>query len=909
MAADGKVVFEITANDAPLKKSISEIEKFLKQQNLDVEVSAKIDRGDVQKSANEAISAIADTAKAAPVEVPIEPNPTPEWDGVGESVSPDPVKVPIEPNKEPAEAEMPKIKSWFQRQAEDIKSTLKTAFAFSLGAMIADAAKSMGGAIADFAKEGIGLASDLEEVQNVVDVTFGQDSKTIDRWAKNASRQFGLTELQAKRYTSTLGAMMKSSGLTGDAITDMSVDMAGLAADMASFYNIDFDEAFQKIQSGLSGETEPLRQLGINMSVANLEAFALAEGITKSYESMTQAEQVTLRYQYLMAATADAQGDFARTSDSLANSQRMLTTELDTLKANLGESLLPVVGSAVSAVNSLFDAFTPEEDLTETFEDIEDTYVQTLEDISAKELDANALVDMLADLEAQTVLTDEDQRLWNATLDKLVETMPELSGVINTTTGEIEGGIPALRDYVAQWAEMSKQQAYITAYNEKLKEFNSLQVEAANAQVQYNLDYSRWENASKEAEAYLAEIERLIDAEELDVWSGIDMYERYEEMQAEAETLRATAEASGEAVNAMNEQLAYGQEELQAYAETMQEASAATQENLDINSGYGQSTEEMVASLGAVEEALQPLIDYQMEVRDATLEQVNGVISGFEKLETGTETTIQNMIAGLQSQTEYMNTYAANMQEASRLGIDEGLLASLSDGSVQSAAYLAAIVTGSSEEIDALNAEWLRTQEGKDSFVDVLTAQQLAADTQYQAIYDKAHETILGLDMETEAKQSLSDTVQGIIDGIDSKAEEVQESVNRINAIIGKMGNVSSYSGKKTSSSPSRSRFSKAMSFATGLDYVPYDEFPAYLHRGEAVLTAEEANLWRAISGLDAQGASSPSDSSASIAAAVWAQAPEQSISIVLDTGELVGAISTRQGLDLQSYDMSKWGP
>lgn len=123
------------------------------------------------------------------------------------------------------------------------------------------------------------------------------------------------------------------------------------------------------------------------------------------------------------------------------------------------------------------------------------------------------------------------------------------------------------------------------------------------------------------------------------------------------------------------------------------------------------------------------------------------------------------------------------------------------------------------------------------------------------------------------------------------------------------MGNVSSYSGKKTSSSASRNRFSTAMAFATGLDYVPYDDFPAYLHRGEAVLTAEEANLWRAISGLDAPAASSPSDSSASIAAAVWAQAPEQSISIVLDTGELVGAISTRQGLDLQSYDMSKWGP
>ena len=111
--------------------------------------------------------------------------------------------------------------------------------------------------------------------------------------------------MQAKKYTSTLGAMMKSSGLTGKAVTSMSTDLAGLAADMASFYNLDFETAFEKIRSGISGETEPLKQLGINMSVANLEAYALSQGITKSYESMTQAEQVTLRYNYLMQATRD----------------------------------------------------------------------------------------------------------------------------------------------------------------------------------------------------------------------------------------------------------------------------------------------------------------------------------------------------------------------------------------------------------------------------------------------------------------------------------------------------------------------------------------------------------------------------------------------------------------------------
>ena len=88
----------------------------------------------------------------------------------------------------------------------------------------------------------------------------------------------------------------------------MSTSMAGLAGDMASFYNLDYDTAFEKLRSGISGETEPLKQLGINMSVANLEAYALARGITTSYNKMTQAQQATLRYNYLMSVTADAGG-------------------------------------------------------------------------------------------------------------------------------------------------------------------------------------------------------------------------------------------------------------------------------------------------------------------------------------------------------------------------------------------------------------------------------------------------------------------------------------------------------------------------------------------------------------------------------------------------------------------------
>ena len=211
-----------------------------------------------------------------------------------------------------------------------------------LSNLVMDGVRKLKDEFVDFAKEGIELASDLTEVQNVVDVTFGDSSGTINNWAKRAATSFGMSELAAKQYTGTLGAMLKSQGITSDSVVQLSTNLVGLAGDMASFYNIDIETAFEKIRSGMSGETEPLNQLGINMSVANMEAYALAEGIEKPWKKMSQQEQTMLRYNYLLEQTADAQGDFARTSDSYANQQRIMELTLQNLSAELGEKLLPV---------------------------------------------------------------------------------------------------------------------------------------------------------------------------------------------------------------------------------------------------------------------------------------------------------------------------------------------------------------------------------------------------------------------------------------------------------------------------------------------------------------------------------------------------------------------------------------
>lgn len=261
----------------------------------------------------------------------------------------------------------------------------------------AAAAAKVGQVLVNWAKDAIEAASALEEVQNVVDVTFGESAAEIDAWAKNAITQFGLTETQAKQFASTMGAMMKSSGLAGKEIVGMSEDLAGLAADMTSFYNMDFETAFQKIRSGISGETEPLKQLGINMSVANLEAFALTQGITKAFDKMSQSEQILLRYQYLMQATADAQGDFARTSDGYANGLRLLDSQLNQLKTTVGGFLIGPAADAVGWLNDFLGKLTQPKQRTvlDDFADIEAETNRKIAEIGDKANKAYALIDAL----------------------------------------------------------------------------------------------------------------------------------------------------------------------------------------------------------------------------------------------------------------------------------------------------------------------------------------------------------------------------------------------------------------------------------------------------------------------------------------------------------------------------------
>ena len=201
--------------------------------------------------------------------------------------------------------------------------------------------------------QAIEVASNLEEVQNVVDISFGKMADDVNWFAKNAMTSFGLSELAVKKTASTFMAMSNGMGIAQQAGKLMSTQLTALTGDMASFYNTTEEMASTALASVFTGETETLKKFGIVLTEANLNAYALSKGIKTSYQNMSQAQKVALRYNYVMQATANAQGDFARTSISWANQIRVLKLRWQEFMGVVGTILKNVFVPMVRTLNTI----------------------------------------------------------------------------------------------------------------------------------------------------------------------------------------------------------------------------------------------------------------------------------------------------------------------------------------------------------------------------------------------------------------------------------------------------------------------------------------------------------------------------------------------------------------------------
>lgn len=224
----------------------------------------------------------------------------------------------------------------------------------------------------------VDLASQLTEVQNVVDTTFGDMARKVDDFTKTSIQDFGMSELTVKQISSRFQALGTSIGIsseqvangtavankalmsqnntlykTTDSMADMSLNLTRLAGDMASFYDVDQADVAKSLQSIFSGTIAPLRRYGLDLTQATLSEWAMKNGLDANIKSMTQAEKVLLRYNYVMANTQAAQQDFSKTANTWANSVRVLKQEFQAWGSIIGSVVINALKPFVQALSKV----------------------------------------------------------------------------------------------------------------------------------------------------------------------------------------------------------------------------------------------------------------------------------------------------------------------------------------------------------------------------------------------------------------------------------------------------------------------------------------------------------------------------------------------------------------------------
>lgn len=205
-------------------------------------------------------------------------------------------------------------------------------------------------------KKAIDISSDLTEVQNVVVNTFGQYTDKLEQFSKTSIKMYGMSELSAKQTASRFQAMGLAMGAPVKDMSDMSIQLTSLSADLASFYNISQEESSRKLWSIFTGETEPMRAFGIDLTNATLKEYAMKKGLDANISSMTQLEKTMLRYQYVMDNTKNVQGDFARTSQTWANQLRILQEQIKAVAGVWGNAFVNMLKPLVQALNKALSA-------------------------------------------------------------------------------------------------------------------------------------------------------------------------------------------------------------------------------------------------------------------------------------------------------------------------------------------------------------------------------------------------------------------------------------------------------------------------------------------------------------------------------------------------------------------------
>lgn len=578
------------------------------------------------------------------------------------------------------------------------------------------------------------------------------------------------------------------------------------------------------------------------MSVANLNAFALEKGMNKAFDKMSQAEQATLRYQYLLEATKDAQGDFARTGDSFSNEMRKLQTNLDRIKTEFGKGLLGVVTPAISLLNNVlsdksYQYTTAEKIMQERDDAIYDakaTYAQSL-----------TIVNSMRNMEQESGEAVKATKAWQEALENLKNVMPGLSQYVDLTSDAIMGNTERIKQYVDTVNGVSLYGAHDTAVTDAQAAVDETekQLESLYARRDYLNSLIVGSNAEEVKAAYHDVVENAYQSfvrtmaetnanytfantfdeffasqyDEVDRAirgvgdSSINLFD-FGDMQAaawsklteamslqtfdssaaagELEEVNRQIEETNDKLNENQTALARATAEWEAYKRAHPEAEEQVK--------FNEAIEDEKKALEDLKTALKDVDTYRADTLKKAQEAYKGVASGMGYMVTHTQEEMKKLLDTDYSKENVLSWYGTNadalhayndaLQQAEAAGVDVGILSGLTTYSRDNDAYLSRLLNLTPEEIKQLNADYQRARDEENAMAETKTRYTLADDETYQAMLETVQKSLEAFEQKDEIAAYMAENNSAVLAGINTMREPLEAEIPGINALLEQLG-------------------------------------------------------------------------------------------------------------------------
>lgn len=579
------------------------------------------------------------------------------------------------------------------------------------------------------------------------------------------------------------------------------------------------------------------------MSVANLNAFALEKGMNKAFDKMSQAEQATLRYQYLLEATKDAQGDFARTGDSFSNEMRKLQTNLDRIKTEFGKGLLGVVTPAISLLNNVLS------DKSYQYKDAEKIYTernQALFDAQATYAESMTIVNAMRNMEDESGEAIKSTDAWRLAIEELINVMPGLAQYVDLTSDAIIGNTESINQYVDAVNGVSQYAAHENAVNDAaaLVDADKQELAKLNAYNQYlqsiidsaesgTIKAERKAALERAYEYFKSTVPNLAFA---DTWEEFtksspgnpSQYTQQQNVQKGLKREYGYYQLTGTAADAWNQLMeaeeAYNnpsayyiaqqqenQKQIEATTQKLQEdtkayndATAAQNDFVESNEkakkqyDFDKAVEDEKKALEDLKTALKDVETYRADTLKKAQEAYKGVASGMGYMVTHTQEEMKKLLDTDYSKANVLSWYGTNadalhayndaLQQAEASGVDVGILSGLTTYSRDNDAYLSRLLNLTPEEIKQLNADYQRARDEENAMAETKTRLALANDETYQSMLSTMEKALEAFDQKDAITAYMAENDSAFLAGIDDIRKTLEAEIPGINALLEQLG-------------------------------------------------------------------------------------------------------------------------